>query len=919
MIAGGAFLLSMFVLIGDLYTSQTELRRNADLKAQSENASRARAVGDFLSARRRAAVDLATSSDVTDYIANRDLGMSAQYGLFANLAAIERRFQTMIADVRLREQPINLRVIFYDEFGVAQVDSGEAAPVNLANEISAAAPKVWIDEGRRVIVAVAPVTFKGRPRGAIAVESELNLLIGLADAPGLTHPFHFLLTADGELLLPHEPVLSPIITAGAILAGLPEGHIAPLPADAPAALAQMLALRTPVGDTGLSVVLLASEDDVYGRRNVPISSFYLGIFAIVLFIVAVGYAQMQRNAEKLRNKFVESNRRRAELAEHNQALSDEIARREAIEGDLERERAALDITNAQLRIAAAAFEAQEGMIVSDARGVILSANHAFLTMTGYDRDEVVGATPAQFRAYRRETEFYQKMWATLEATGGWQGEMAVRARSGEILARWLAISVVRSEAGEITNYIGAYYDISELKNAEEKIRELAFYDQLTGLPNRTLLIDRMRQAVVSNGRSRAYGALLFIDIDNFKTLNDTLGHDMGDLLLKKAAQRLRQCVRAEDTVARFGGDEFVVLLGNLETAEAATGAVRAEAVGEKILASFTEPYQLNLYEYPCTPSIGVALFSPEDQDVDELLKRADLAMYDAKTAGRNGLRFFDPVMQTMISSRAALETDLREDLRKGRLLLHFQPQIDHEGRLLGAEALARWPHPQKGFISPAEFIPVAESTGLILPLGAFVLESACRRLAEWNRDPALRHLTIAVNVSALQMRQKNFVEQTLATVEKTGADPRRLQLELTESTLVSNIEDVIAKMDRLKAAGIGFALDDFGTGYSSLSYLKRLPLDQLKIDRSFVKDVLVDPNDAAIARMIIALGQSLGLDVVAEGVETEEQYAFLADQGRLTYQGFLFSRPLPVADFEIFAKAFRQRGDSGSARLRAAV
>ncbi len=386
------------------------------------------------------------------------------------------------------------------------------------------------------------------------------------------------------------------------------------------------------------------------------------------------------------------------------------------------------------------------------------------------------------------------------------------------------------------------------------------------------------------------------------------------MLLKNAAQRISHCVRADDTVARFGGDEFVVLLANLGTQKAKTAALHAEAIGEKILAAFTEVFQLDTYEYPCTPSVGVTLFSPEDRNVDELLKRADLAMYDAKTAGRNGLRFFDPAMQTMISARAALETDLREDLKKERLLLHYQPQVDHEGRLLGAEALARWPHAQKGMISPSEFIPVAESTGLILPLGALMLKIACRQLARWSADPVTERLTIAINVSALQMRQKNFVEQVRAIIEQTGANPHRLKIELTESTLVSNVDDVIAKMDKLKAIGIGFSLDDFGTGYSSLSYLKRLPLDQLKIDRSFVKDVLVDPNDAAIAQMIIALSKSLGLSVIAEGVETEEQYAFLAHHGQINYQGYLFGRPLPPEDFEKLARAFSPRRSSRQER-----
>ncbi|MGY2930633.1 diguanylate cyclase (GGDEF)-like protein/PAS domain S-box-containing protein [Bradyrhizobium sp. GM6.1] len=605
------------------------------------------------------------------------------------------------------------------------------------------------------------------------------------------------------------------------------------------------------------------------------------------------------------------------MAENNLALSQEIRRREAIEADLQRQREALDKSNSELRIAAAAFNAQEGMIVTDTKGVILSANRAFVGLTGYTIEELVGQTPRLFRSHRRDGEFYRSMWGSVQATGGWQGDMSLRTRSGENCARWLTISAVKNETGEVTNYIGSYYDISKLKHAEEKIQELAFFDQLTGLPNRVLLIDRVRQAVNANIRSNSYGALLFIDLDNFKTLNDSLGHHMGDMLLKCAAQRLSHCVRADDTVARFGGDEFVVLLANLGTQKAKVAALQAEAIGEKILAAFTEVFQLDAYEYPCTASVGVTLFSTDECNVDELLKRADLAMYDAKTAGRNGLRFFDPAMQTMITARAALETDLREDLKKERLLLHYQPQVDHEGRLLGAEALARWPHAHKGMISPSEFIPVAESTGLILPLGALMLKTACRQLARWSSDPATERLTIAINVSALQMRQKNFVEEVRAIIEQTGGNPHRLKIELTESTLVSNVDDVIAKMGKLKAIGIGFSLDDFGTGYSALSYLKRLPLDQLKIDRSFVKDVLVDSNDAAIAQMIIALSRSLGLSVIAEGVETEEQYAFLARHGQLSYQGYLFGRPMPAEDFVSLARAFSPR--HGLKRVRGSV
>jgi diguanylate cyclase (GGDEF)-like protein len=395
------------------------------------------------------------------------------------------------------------------------------------------------------------------------------------------------------------------------------------------------------------------------------------------------------------------------------------------------------------------------------------------------------------------------------------------------------------------------------------------------------------------------GAILFIDLDAFKTLNDTLGHDKGDLLLQQVAKRLQTCVREGDTVARLGGDEFVVMLEELSESQDEV-ARQCEAVGEKILATLGQPYLLDGHAVRSTPSIGITLFDGQPNRIDELLKQADLAMYQSKAAGRNTLRFFDAAMQAIVNDRAALEQDLREALRLQQFSLYYQPQIMGEDRLTGAEALLRWQHPQRGMVSPADFIPLAEETGLILPLGHWVLQTACRQLAAWADHSATAGLSIAVNVSARQLHQSDFVEQVLAALQEAGANPGLLKLELTESLLVSNIESTIVKMAALKSRGVGFSLDDFGTGYSSLTYLKRLPLDQLKIDQGFVRDILIDPNDAAIAKMVIALATSLGLGVIAEGVELQGQRDFLARQGCHAYQGYLFSRPLPIDAFEAF-------------------
>ena len=557
----------------------------------------------------------------------------------------------------------------------------------------------------------------------------------------------------------------------------------------------------------------------------------------------------------------------------------------------------------ELRVAAVAFESQEGMLITDAHNVILRVNRAFTELTGYSAEEVVGQTPRLFKSGRHDAAFYRSMWECINGTGVWRGEIWDRKKNGAVFPTLLTISAVVGANGAVTHYVGAHFDITERKKAEAKINALAFYDQLTGLPNRTLMLDRLKQALSSSSRNGSQGALLLIDLDHFKTLNDTRGHDVGDSLLKQVSQRLSLCVREGDTVARLGGDEFMVILTGLDPIQE-EAASDIESVTEKILTSLRQGYQIGGLAHRSTASMGVALFKDDAVGVDALMKQADLAMYKAKTAGRNLCRFFDPALEVALNERAALESDLRVALAQNQFVLHYQAQVAGEARLTGVEVLVRWQHPHRGIVSPADFIPLAEETGLILPLGRWVLETACNQLTQWASRPGLSHLTVAVNVSAHQFRQPDFVDQVLEVLRITGANPHRLKLELTESLLVANVDEVIEKMFALKAKGAGFSLDDFGTGYSSLSYLKRLPLDQLKIDQSFVRDVLTDPNDASIARTIIALAQNLGLGVIAEGVETDAQRDFLAHSGCHAYQGYLFSRPLPLDEFEQFAHRF---------------
>ena len=565
----------------------------------------------------------------------------------------------------------------------------------------------------------------------------------------------------------------------------------------------------------------------------------------------------------------------------------------------------------ELRISATAFDVQEGIVITDANEIIVRVNRAFIESTGYSAEELIGKTPRMLQSGRHDNTFYEEMWRSLRESGAWQGEIWDRRKNGEIYPKWLSIKAVEEKDGAVTHYVGSHTDITERKAAEDRIRDLAFYDPLTRLPNRRLLMDRLQRTLTSSMRSGHEGALLFVDLDHFKTLNDTLGHDKGDLLLQEVAQRLTTCIRDTDTLARLGGDEFVIVLEDLSK-NPEDAAAQAETVSEKILGTLSQPYLLAGHEHHSTPSIGITLFGDQRENIAALMKQADIAMYQAKAAGRNTMRFFDPDLQVAIQARTAMEKDLHQGIEDGQFILYYQPQVEGR-RVIGAEALIRWRHPERGMVPPIEFISLAEETGLILPLGLWVLESACTQIWAWAERAETADLTLAVNVSARQLRQTNFVGEVLSVVGRTNADPRKLKLELTESMLVDNIEEIIAKMNALRSHGIRFSLDDFGTGYSSLSYLKRLPLSQLKIDRSFVMDVLTDPNDAAIARTVIALGQSLGLKVIAEGVETEAQQEFLAEHGCCTYQGYLFGKPIPAEEFEKLVASMPEQKSSSSA------
>ena len=566
-------------------------------------------------------------------------------------------------------------------------------------------------------------------------------------------------------------------------------------------------------------------------------------------------------------------------------------------------------SEADLRIAAAAFESQEGTVITDANGVILRVNQAFTASTGYSAEEVVGQTPRLFKSGRHDDDFYRDMWETLLSQGTWQGEIWDRRKNGEVYPKWLTISAVKDEAGVVTHYVGTHFDITERKKAEEKIQALAFSDQLTGLANRTSLHERLAQALGMAARNGKQVALMMIDLDNFKTINDTLGHQVGDLLLKEVAHRLASSIRQTDLVARLGGDEFVIVLSDIdEPADAAH-------VADKILTVVAAPYVLEHNELRTAASIGICLYPDDAAESQDLLKKADAAMYHAKANGRSNYQFFKEEIQQAAVKRLALESDLRKAIEQRQFLLHYQPQLDlRSGRVVGVEALIRWLHPERGLVSPMEFIPVAEETGLILPIGDWVLEQACRQLVLW-RSRGIDHLRMSVNLTASQFLNRSLPDRIQAMLRQYGVGTEMMVLEVTESMSMAHPDQTIASMNELTGCGLSLSIDDFGTGYSSLSYLKLFPVSTLKIDRSFVKDIETDQNDADICDVTVLLAHKLGLDVVAEGVETEAQLKYLLSIGCEKIQGYLISKPLPADELESFIRANPQITGLGTTDL----
>ena len=550
-------------------------------------------------------------------------------------------------------------------------------------------------------------------------------------------------------------------------------------------------------------------------------------------------------------------------------------------------------------IARTIFESKNAIFVSDEKNCIIRINQSFTDITGYTIEDVQGKNPHILKSGRQHRVFYKTMWTKINENGAWEGDITNRTKDGVIYLEHLCIAAVKDKDGVLVNYIGTFSDITTIQKAALEIQRLAFYDPLTGLANRLLLRDRLKQALIQSKRHVQRGALLFIDLDNFKFINDTKGHDKGDLLLKQIATRLEDCVRSCDTVARFGGDEFVIILNSSTIHSDIEVEEQAEIVGNKVLSVFHQDFDLNGFYFHCTPSIGIALFDGNEKSIDEPMKQADIAMYQAKELGRNRLCFFNLHMQVNINMRIELEKELVTALLENQFQLYYQSQIKNGNQVVGAEALIRWQHPRRGLLLPDDFIAQAEKSDLIFAIGKWVLNEACAQLKRWELDTRTQLLPISVNISAKHFSQASFVNQVIDIVDFHHIQANRLKIEIVESLMIEDVEESIDKMNTLRSIGVRFAIDDFGTGYSSLSYLTRLPLDQLKIDKSFIHHIGREPFNGLIVQSIIGIARSLGIEVIAEGVETPEQLTFLDENHCFLYQGFLFSYPVPIEEFAL--------------------
>ena len=886
------FFYIIFLLVYSVQ-SQEKLKKVAEERFYIETKHTSTILANFLEEQKSLVELITTSNEVENYLVNKSLGMSLEYGLNVNLFSIKSSFDKKIMNLKWFDEPTYQRIIFLDENNEILVDSSPSSnAVDWSKILPSKSTDFQIDEANQTLIFQAPVDYRGLPKGRIITIASLNLLFKPLQADIKDPELHqfFIFQTNQRLFKVGNDIVK---QKDRNVAELPNEKLVPFKNEynflidgiySPQNRASLLVLKNSIDSEKFKLITVVSSDRIYGKLSSNIFLYIASLVPIILLIGMLAYFQMRKKTLELETNVEMSSKNINELSDANALLAEEISRRSVLENELreseERYRTYID-------------HAPEGILVFDHHFTIVEVNPSLCQLLGQEKQNLIGHSITNLTSGKDQAEFLVQFKNIINNKKDIE-ELVFTTQGEEKLMMQLKTMSLPN------NLIMSFcVDVTQRKVDEENIHKLAYYDSLTSLPNRRMLQDRLRQALITSKRDNEYVVLMMLDLDDFKNLNDTLGHDLGDILLIQVAQRLALAMRESDVVARIGGDEFIVIAERLGS-NLNRALFEAKKIANKLIREISKPYPLekNKPEYYMTCSFGLTLFKGADLSTETLIKQSDLALYQAKNDGRNNYKFFNPKMQEVIQQRASMETALRSAIEKNQLQLYCQPLVDSNHNLQGGEILLRWFLNGKSTpMLPNDFIPLAESSGLILPIGDWVIDQSLQYLKKWQSVERAKGLRLSINISARQFLQPTFVQNIKNLVERYGVDPKLIKLELTESSIIERLEEVIPKMKELILLGIEFSLDDFGTGFSSLSYLKILPISQVKIDQSFVRDINTDVNDAAIVSAIVAICQSLNLEVVAEGVENQSQVQFLFDKGCHLYQGYLFGKPVPIQEF----------------------
>lgn len=881
-------LIYQYSLIFNAYQTQEQLKIAADAQFFLESKQATNLLGALFDEKIRTVANIAHGQEIENFLANQSLGMSMQYGLGASLDAVEQRMHKSV----LSASNVN-------QFGFYRMDFlglNEKPIIDTLNNLKGLPSHrpqsfpdgVSLDATENVFVVQQTVLYRGVKQGKMQGFFKLDGLKAFinADLKKITGGEAFLQFGDTGAI----PLNGASLNQASISALLRDQNIRTRNQSNSAEIfpehlrsGNFEAYKSPIIGTPFSLILIAPTSALYGHITSNTYLILAGVFPALLFLLGLFFVRVQLRAKQLEIHINETTKTKERLSGQNNLLTQEISRRKTLE---------MELRGSEERYRTYIEYAPEGVLIINSLGVIVEANPSFCLMTGYAKSELIHKTTNILSRSNDAVKF--------DALIKLNGEKNIQLKEVMIQKKNGESAIINLQVILLPNNLTMCFcvDVTQQKRDAEQIHSLAYYDPLTGLPNRRLLYERLRQALLTSGRTGDWGILIMLDLDHFKNLNDTLGHDMGDRLLKMTANRLKACMRENDLVSRLGGDEFVILAEHLADDKMAA-AQEAEKIALKLIKELNAPYLLDEKspEYHISCSFGVSIFSGQSENVDALLKQADLALYQAKNSGRNDFKFFNPQMQAIINESTRMESALRRAIKDGEFELYCQPQVDQFERVIGGEVLLRWIPKGSDPISPDQFIALAERSGLIVEIGEWILEKSFEQLHQWQQVDRTKHLSLSINISGKQFHQPNFVEMVTSKIEKYQLDTSKLTLELTESSVLERVDEAISRMKELRKMGVQFSLDDFGTGFSSLSYLKLLPLDQVKIDQSFVRDISYDNDDAAIVRAILAMSQSLDLEVIAEGVETIEQKDFLLKYGCTLFQGYFYGRPVPIKSF----------------------